>query len=155
MGVMTPRRIFLGLCLSFLVVFPLAGQNTTEIDDITGTYSFIKADDQVAILDQDGDLKGYVDVFQDEDESDVILSYTITIGSRKGTKVEFRTSTIHGLYYRFHGRVLRGEGTRPRDKDYYRLEGRLETTRRQPGTGEEKTERLRVIFYSLGDTGSD
>src|SRR6266567_3493605 len=61
-----------------------------DIDDITGKYHFLSADDTLAILEEEGKLKGYVDVYQGEEESDAILSYPITLGWRK----TFRNAVI-------------------------------------------------------------
>ena len=77
---------------------------------MTAKYHFISADDTLAILDEEGRLKGYIEVAQPEEESDDILSYDILEGSRKKNHVEFRTNRIHGKLYRFSG----NRGTRQR-----------------------------------------
>src|SRR5204863_516100 len=40
-----------------------------DIEDITGKYHFLSADDKLAILEEEGKLKGYIDVYQGEEES--------------------------------------------------------------------------------------
>lgn len=121
-----------------------------EIEDITGTYQFLSADDTLALLEEDGKLKGYIDVFQGEEESDVILSYPISIGWRKKKQVEFKTRKIHQRYYRFNGTVERGSGHGQRDPDYLRLIGDLEIITVKDDTEQETTQRMHVTFKSRG-----
>jgi hypothetical protein len=121
-----------------------------DIPDITGNYEFLTADDTLAILEEEGKLKGYVDVLQDEDESDAILSYPIRSGTREGTRVEFVTGKIHQKYYRFSGKVERGPGKTENDPEYVRLVGSLETVTVNGETGEETPQRAHVVFKSKG-----
>jgi hypothetical protein len=121
-----------------------------EIDDITGKYHFLSADDNLALLDEEGKLHGYIDVYQGEEESDTVLSYAITSGMRQGSHVEFKTSKIHQKYYRFTGSVQRGAGQREADPDYLRLIGDLEIVTMKAESGAETVERMHVVFKSLG-----
>ena len=121
-----------------------------HIPDITGNYQFLTAADTLAILEEEEKLKGYVDVFQGEDESDAILSYPITAGTRKGMQVEFRTGKIHQKYYRFSGKVERGAGRAENEPDFLRLVGGLEIVTVNGETGEESVQRPHVVFKSLG-----
>ena len=127
-----------------------AQRGSTDIDDITGKYSFLSADDTLAILEEEGKLKGYVDIYQGEEESDAILSYPITIGSRSKDHVEFKTGKIHQKYYRFVGTAGRGSGHEPTDPDYLRLIGDLEIIQTKGDRGEEAVDRRRVVFKSKG-----
>jgi len=150
-------RLWPGACALLalpLLLFPLAirgaPQETGEIQDITGRYHFLTAEDTLALLEEDGKLKGYVDVLQGEEESDAVLSYLITIGSRKKDHVEFKTGKIHQKYYRFAGTVERGSGHQEQNPDYLRLVGDLEIITINPESGEEVAERRHVVFKSLG-----
>jgi len=136
------------------VLFAAAGtlhaRPEEEIDDITGKYHFLNADDVLALLDEEGKLSGYIDVFQGEDESDTILSYPISIGTRKKNRVEFKTRKIHQKYYRFSGTVRRGSGHEAADPDYLELVGDLETVVVKAEPGEESAQRTHVILKSMG-----
>jgi hypothetical protein len=139
------------LPLLLLSVGVLRGQEDSgKIEDITGTYQFLSADDTLALLEEEGKLKGYIDVFQGEDESDAILSYAISIGRRKKNQVEFKTQKIHQKYYRFQGTVERGSGHEEADPDYLRLVGDLEIVTVKGETGQEETQTMRVVFKSKG-----
>src|SRR5438876_7339474 len=120
-----------------------------DIEDITGKYHFLSADDTLAILEEEGKLKGYVDVYQGEEESDAVLSYPIALGWRKKDHVEFKTGRIHQKYYRFTGAAERGSGHEQADPDYLRLVGDLEIVTVRGG-GQEAVERRRVILKSMG-----
>lgn len=134
----------------------LRAQDQTElIDDITAKYHFLSADDTLAILDEEGRLKGYIDVFQNQEESDAILSYTLLEGTRKKNHVEFRTNKIHGKLYRFSGNVERGGGHEGGDPDYLRLVGDVEVVTIKSDTGQEAVQRLRVILKSFGKSERD
>jgi hypothetical protein len=125
-------------------------QESEEVPDMSGNYSFLAAGDTLALLEEEGKLKGYIDVLQGEDESDAILSYSISLGWRKKNQVEFKTRQIHRKYYRFSGAIQRGSGRRERDPDYLRLVGDLEIITVNPETGEEVSERKHVVFKSMG-----
>jgi len=157
---LTPRHIgklsrkAIWILAGFLLVFPWGVGNcqeeTKEIADITGKYDFLSAADTLALLEEDGKLKGYIDVFQGEDESDEVLSYSITTGSRKNDQVEFKTSTIHQKYYRFSGTVQRGKGHEPTDPDYLRLVGRVEIVTVKSETRDETVQRFDAVLKSMG-----
>jgi hypothetical protein len=125
-------------------------QGAENIDDITGKYHFLSPDDTLGILEEEGKLKGYIEVLQGEEESDAVLSYDIVSGSRKNERVEFKTNTIHRKYYRFSGKVQRGSGHQPDDPDYLRLVGELETVTVKGESGQEWVERRHLILKSFG-----
>jgi hypothetical protein len=136
-----------------LVVAPggrCPAQGAENIDDITGKYHFLSPDDTLGILEEEGKLKGYIEVLQGEEESDAVLSYDIVSGSRKNDRVEFKTNTIHRKYYRFSGKVQRGAGHQPDDPDYLRLVGELETVTVKGESGQESVERRHLILKSFG-----
>jgi len=120
------------------------------IDDITAKYHFLSTDDTLAILDEEGRLKGYIEVHQDDQESDDFLNYNIVDGVRKKTHVEFRTNKIHGRYYRFTGDVERGAGHKDGDPDYLRLVGDIEMVSVKSDTGQEAIQRVRVLLKCFG-----
>jgi hypothetical protein len=125
-------------------------QANDGIPDVTGKYHFLSADDTLAILEEEGKLKGYIDVYQSEEESDAVLSYSIIAGTRRNDRIEFRTAKIHQKYYRFDGTVERGGGHQESDPDYLRLTGDLEIVTAKGDAGDERVERRRVVFKSLG-----
>ena len=142
--------------LAVLTVVLLAGSilkaqdQTQPIDDMTAKYHFLSADDTLAILDEEGRLKGYIEVAQPEEESDDVLSFDIVEGSRNKTHVKFRTNRIHGKFYRFSGTVERGKGHEEKDPDYLHLIGDLEIVTVNGDTGKETVQTVRVTLKSFG-----
>jgi hypothetical protein len=142
-------------CLALLAAVAFSGhflfgqEAQQPIDDITAMYHFLSADDTLAILDQEGRLKGYIEVSQPEDESDEFLNFTIVEGSRQKSHVEFRTNRIHGKFYRFLGTAERGAGHEEKDADYLHLSGSLEIVTVDGETGKETPQVMRVIFKSM------
>jgi hypothetical protein len=115
------------LLLPAAVVAHQAGAGANEnVPDITGEYHFLSPDDTLAILEEEGQLKGYIDVMQPSTESDDVLSFPIELGTRQGNQVTFKTRKIHERYYRFTGTAERGRGSKPDDADFIRLVGTLE-----------------------------
>jgi hypothetical protein len=127
-----------------------AQEQSGPIVDITAKYHFLSTDDTLAILDEEGRLKGYVDVSQGEEESDELLSYNLVEGSRKKNRVEFRTNKIHGRSYRFSGTVERGSGHNEGDPDYLRLLGNVEIVTTKAETGAEAVRVVNVLLKSFG-----
>ena len=144
----------LGFLAAALLVFvgSVSGrpQASEEIPDISGKYHFISADDTLGILEEEGKLKGYLEISQGEEESDEVLSYTILRGERKKNHVEFRTNEIHRKYYRFSGRVERGTGHEEGDPDYLRLVGDVEIVTVKGDSREEAVQKMHETLKSLG-----
>ncbi len=128
----------------------LGAQSDEMLPDISGMYQFLGPDDTLAILEEEENVNGYVDVVQGEDESDAILSYSIATGRRQKNQIEFTTRRIHQKYYRFRGKVERGQGGTENDPDYLRLVGALDIVTVKGETGEESAQQKQVVFKSLG-----
>lgn len=137
-----------------------AQEQGQAVDDMTANYHFLSADDTLAVLDEEGKLKGYIEVTQPENESEDTLNYDIVDGTRTKSHVQFRTNRIHGRYYRFSGTVERGKGHEEKDADYLRLVGDLDTVSVKSDTGDveqgkpeltkETVQTTRVVFKSIG-----
>ncbi len=131
-----------------------AQSSNEDIDEINSEFHFLNAADTLLLHEEDGVLKGQINIAQSEEESDAVLSYLLN-GTRKKNHVEFKTRTIHGKYFRFSGAIERGTGHEARDPDFLRLEGDLEIITLKEETGKEITDRRRVIFKSLGEDEMD
>jgi hypothetical protein len=125
-------------------------QSPEKIEEINKQFHFLGPDDSVLIHEEDGRLKGQVDVLAGEEESDTVLTYDFVIGARTGDHVEFKTAKVHEKYFRFMGAVERGAGSKEDDPDYLRLVGDLQIVTVNGMTGKETTESKRVVLKSLG-----
>jgi hypothetical protein len=129
-------------------------QGTPNMDDITGDYHFLSPDDKLGILEEEGKLKGYIEVAQGAEESDDVLSYEIVAGLRKSDHVEFKTNVIHRKYYRFSGKVERGSGRQPDDPDYVHLVGDVEAVTVKGDSGQESVVKKHLVLKCLGKAES-
>jgi len=125
-------------------------QSTTSIDDITGEYHFLSPNDTLGILEEEGKLKGYLEIAQGQEESDDVLSYEIVSGTRKNERVEFKTNIIHRKYYRFSGKVERGAGRQAEDPDYLRLVGDVEIVTVKGDSGQESVDKKHLVLKGTG-----
>jgi hypothetical protein len=131
------------------------GQGTEAVDDITANYHFLSADDTLGLLEEEGKLKGYIEIALGEAESDDVLTYDVVSGTRAKDRVEFKSNIIHRRYYRFSGKVERGTGRGPDDPDYLRLVGEVETVTVKGESGQESVERKHLVLKSLGKSQDD
>lgn len=127
-----------------------AQEPSQTLDDITAKYHFLSTEDTLAILDEEGRLKGYIEVSQPADESEDFLNFDIVEGSRQKNRVEFHTNRIHGRFYRFSGTAERGAGHQDKDPDYLHISGTLEIVAVNAETGKETPQIMRVTFKSIG-----
>ena len=142
--------------LGFLVPLALgvpiavrAQQAGNEIEEINTEFRFLGAQDTLLLHEEERRLSGQIDEYQSADESDDILTYDLTLGSRRNDHVEFKTAQIHRKYYRFTGNIQRGSGHEEKDADYLRLVGDLEIIKVRGEGGEESVERKQVILKSM------
>jgi hypothetical protein len=153
------RAVKTGLWSLFIMTMMVGGLFTAKekkqetaapVPDVSGKYHFLGPEDTLAILEEEGTLKGYVDACQNDEESDAIFSYPITIGSRQGDHVEFKTGKIHEKYYRFSGTAARGSGAKRSDPDYLELVGDLEIITANSVTNTENIDKKHVVLKSMG-----
>jgi hypothetical protein len=60
-----------------------------------------------------------------ESNRGAVLDHFLTLGRARGQEVEFTTRPIHGVWFRFSGRVERGPGETRSQPGYFVLRGRL------------------------------
>lgn len=130
-------------------------QAPEKIEEINKEFHFLGEDGVLLIHEEDGRLKGQVNLFAGEEESDTILTYQITIGERSGNHVVIKTVKVHEKYFRFSGTVERGAGAKEREPDYLRLVGELQIVQVNGMTGKETTQTKQVVLKSLGAGESD
>ncbi len=140
--------VLIGLVM-IMDVIVVHGQQEREIEDITGRYSFLNPDDLLGILDEDGELRGFIEVLQEDDESDDVFSYTITRGVHKDNQINFKTDTIHGITYRFSGKVQISRERNSTQRGFILLVGTIRIEKNESLIGKGKTEERRVVLESL------
>jgi hypothetical protein len=126
------NRVVSFLVLIFAAVAPLAAQqaqaNTAGSQaDISGMYSFTREGEFVQITQEEqGKLTGFVSRYGDLDsDRGAFLDQFFKTGTTNGTKLDFTTEEVHGVWYEFAGTVGRGTGKTPNEEGYYVIRGKL------------------------------
>ena len=90
-------------------------------------YSFLQDGEFVQItVEDEGRVTGFVSRYGDsESDHGAFLDQFFKQGKLDGTKLNFTTDTVHGVWYDFQGTVDRGQGKTPADEAYYIVKGTL------------------------------
>ncbi|HEX3352288.1 MAG TPA: hypothetical protein VHS34_05665 [Terriglobales bacterium] len=112
----------------------LSAQNPTPTipaakpaDDYSGMYSFLQDGEFVQLTVEDaGRVTGFISRYGDlESDRGQFLDHFFKPGKLEGTKLNFTTETVHGVWYEFKGTIERGPGKNPGDEAYYLMKGTL------------------------------
>jgi hypothetical protein len=95
--------------------------------DYSGMYSFLQDGEFVQLTIEDaGRVTGFISRYGDlESDRGQFLDHFFKPGKLDGSKLNFTTETVHGVWYEFKGSVERGPGKNPGDEAYYVLKGSL------------------------------
>jgi len=138
--------VFVGLAQAGSPKQSAAGTPSASVGDFSGTYTFLRDDDDLQINVQDGKLDGYVTRYGDtEADKSVQLQHLIEKSSLAGNEISFTTIKIHAVWFEFKGRVRRGEGKAAGDEGYYVLEGTI--TRYETGADKKTTAKSREVQF--------
>ena len=143
------------LCLVFVTWAPASPKRSTasaptvSVGDFSGTYTFLRDEDDLQLNVQNGRLDGYVTRYgETESDKAVQLQHLIEKSSFTGDQISFTTSKIHGVWFEFRGKVRHGDGKTSSQEGFYVLEGTV--TRYETGADKRTTARSRdVQFRSL------
>ncbi|HEV2021248.1 MAG TPA: hypothetical protein VGQ94_01840 [Terriglobales bacterium] len=126
-----------------------ASSPSASVGDFSGTYTFLREDEDLQINVRDGKLDGYLTRYgETEGDKSVQLQHLIEKSSLTGDEISFTTTKIHGVWFEFKGRVRRGEGKTAGNEGYYVLEGTV--TRYETGADKKTTAKSREVqFRSL------
>jgi hypothetical protein len=102
-------------------------KDTTQANDFSGMYTFTKEGEFVQItLEDQGKVTGFVSRFGElQSDQGAFLDQFFKTASTDGTKLDFTTEQVHGVWFEFHGSVARGPGKTPNDEAYYVIQGKL------------------------------
>ena len=98
-------------------------------------YSFLKAGEFVQITIEDkGLVSGFISRFGDaESDRGTFLDQFFKSGKCEGSKLNFTTESVHGVWFTFEGAFDRGPGKKPDEESYYVLRGALTRFSTDPG----------------------
>ena len=134
-------------------------QISTLPDDVSGSYHFTHYNDSIEIdLDHNrrggrSKLSGYVSQLGDEGTHSMTpLTFFFDKTSVDGGQIAFQTRVVHGIWYSFHGTIVRGRAETRDEDGYYVLHGTLlEHHPQGDGKSADETIARRVVnFKSMG-----
>jgi len=140
------------LSLTSAVASSLQAQQTgkdASLDDISGTYSFLREGEFVQLTVEDGKLSGYVSRYGDSDsDKGQFIDQFFDKTTLDGKRLSFNTKTVHGVWYEFSGVIATQPGKRPGEEGYHEIRGKLiEHTTDE--NGKEKAMQREVEFKSF------
>jgi hypothetical protein len=121
--------------------------------DVWGSYEFDHSHDSVELDLDRNRLSGYITQLGDaETDSNTPVTFFFDQSSINGGDIGFQTRVVHGVWYSFHGTIVRGDGKVRGDGGYYVLRGNLAVHHPQSGrdkSADETIERRQVRFKSV------
>ena len=105
----------------------LAQSRPAAADDYSGMYSFLKDGEFVQLnVEAAGKVTGFVSRYGDsESDRGAFLDHFFKKASLSGSRVQFTTEQVHGVWFDFNGTLQRGSGKTLDDEDYYEMRGTL------------------------------
>ncbi len=130
-------------------------QISTLPDDVSGAYQFDRPNESIEIDIERNKLSGYISQLGDaETDSNIPLTFFFDKTFIDGDEIEFQTHVVHGVWYSFHGTIVRGKAEDRAEQGYYVLHGTLMEHHPQGGeqskSADETIARRVVNFKSLG-----
>ena len=103
-----------------------------DASSFSGEYEFLREGEVLQLTIQPDDagteknVTGFISRHGDTDsDRGTMLDHWIHIGTLRGTELQFRTSTIHGVWFEFQGSIARGAGRSPHERGYHVIRGKL------------------------------
>ena len=121
---------------------------STPADDISGMYSFLKEGEFIQINLEEGRVTGYISRLGDSDsDRGVFLDQFFEHASIQDHEVSFTTKPLHGIWFEFKGKYVRGPAKTKTEDGYYLLRGTL----KEYSTGADKNtvSRSREVEFKL------
>jgi len=125
--------LLLSFCLCFGVAFaalPLVAQQTAHdsasLDNISGSYSFLREGEFVQLTVEDGKLSGYLSRYGDSDsDKGQFIDQFFDKTTLDGMRLSFNTKIVHGVSYDFTGVISIKPGKKPGEEGYRVIRGKL------------------------------
>jgi hypothetical protein len=124
-------------------------QATTNANEISGMYTFLRDGEFVQLTVEDGQLSGYVSRFGDSsDDKGEFIDQFFDKTSLTGDRLTFNTKVVHGTWYDFSGVITTNTGKQPAQEGYHVMKGTL-IQHATDAKGAEKTQQRQVEFKSF------
>ncbi len=125
------------------------GANSAAMNEISGSYTFLREGEYVQITVENGKLSGYLSRYGDADsDKGQFIDQFFDKTTLEGNRLTFDTKTVHGASYDFSGVVSTTPGKKPGEEGYRVIRGKLiqHTT---DENHKEKTMQRQVEFKSF------
>ena len=119
--------------------------------EISGMYTFLREGEFVQLTVEDGQLSGFISRYGDtESDKGEFIDHFFDKTSLQGGHLNFKTKTIHAVWYEFDGTVATEAGKQKGEEGYQVLSGKL-TMHKSDATGKEQASERTVEFKSFPD----
>ena len=125
------------------------GIDRASLDNISGSYSFLREGEFLQLTVEDGKLSGYLSRFGDSDsDKGQFIDQFFDKTTLDGMRLSFDTKTVHGVAYNFTGVISVQSGKKPGEEGYRVIRGKLIQHTTDEG-GKEKAMQRQVEFKSF------
>lgn len=143
------RAMLFAVLLALMAAVGFAQQPAATVNDVAGTYTFLRDGEFVQLTVDDGKLSGYISRFgsSDSDQGQVINQF-FDRTALTGDHLSFNTKTVHGMWYDFTGVITVEPGKQPSEEGYRVIRGTL-IQHSSDANGAEKAMQRKVEFKSF------
>jgi hypothetical protein len=139
------------LMLTVLVARTAGAQAAPSANDPSGMYTFLREGEFVQLTVEDGKLSGFVSRFGDtESDKGEFIDQFFDKASLEGSRLSFKTKTVHAVWYEFDGTLSVEPGKKAGDEGYRIIRGRL-TLHTSDAKGNGQASEKTVEFKSFPD----
>ena len=143
-----PRILLASAVLAGLLVLTVslartaAAQAAPSANDPSGMYTFLKEGEFVQLTVEDGTLSGFVSRFGDtESDKGEFIDQFFDKASLEGSRLSFKTKTVHAVWYEFDGTISVAPGKKVGDEGYRLIRGKLTLHTSDPKGNDQASEK--------------
>ncbi len=117
----------------------------------SGMFTFLKEGEFVQLTIEDGKLSGFVSRFGDtESDKGQFIDQFFDRASLEGDHLQFKTKTVHGVWYELNGTLTTVAGKQRGEEGYRVIRGKL-TLHASDANGNDRASEKTVEFKSFPD----
>ena len=134
---------------------PVQAQNPTGSGavspDVSGMFTFLREGEFVQLSLEDGQLTGFVSRFGDTgDDKGEFIDHFFDKASLQGDHLNFKTKTVHAVWYEFDGTLTTVAGKQKGEEGYRLMRGKVTLHKADAGGKDQASERT-VELQSFPD----
>jgi hypothetical protein len=130
---------------------PQTPATTAVSSDLSGMFTFLREGEFVQLTVGDGQLSGFISRFGDTDsDKGEFIDHFFDKTSLQGDHLNFKTKTVHAVWYEFDGTLKTSAGKQKGEEGYRVLSGKL-TMHKSDASGKDEASERSVEFKSFPD----